>query len=132
MSDIDEFVLQRVPKLEGSIAYPSDETGPVFRQPWEAKTFAMVVTLNEKGIFSWETWVDELTKVIAEAAKEDSDEDDSMYYYYWMEALERILGARDISSDADLVSIRARIVDHVNHSHHDQKEQDNTQPIAIG
>ena len=35
---------------------PCDAEGPVFREPWEAQAFAMVVALHERGLFGWGEW----------------------------------------------------------------------------
>ena len=35
---------------------PRDESGPVFREPWEAQAFAMTLALHERGLFSWSEW----------------------------------------------------------------------------
>ena len=34
-------------------AIPRDAEGPVFREPWEARAFAMAVQLNARGVFAW-------------------------------------------------------------------------------
>ena len=34
--------------------------GPVFKEPWQTKAFAMAVTLSEAGLFSWQKWSSEL------------------------------------------------------------------------
>ena len=31
---------------------PRDDSGPVFREPWEAQAFAMALALHERGLFS--------------------------------------------------------------------------------
>ena len=35
---------------------PRDEHGPVFGAPWEAEAFALAVSLNERGLFTWKEW----------------------------------------------------------------------------
>jgi len=35
---------------------PRDESGPVFREPWEAQAFAMTLALHERGLFTWPEW----------------------------------------------------------------------------
>jgi hypothetical protein len=35
---------------------PRDEKGPVFCKPWEAKAFAMVLRLHERGVVTWREW----------------------------------------------------------------------------
>ena len=46
--------------------FPGLPTGeadePVFREPWEAHAFALVIQLHERGLFSWQEWADELAR----------------------------------------------------------------------
>ena len=39
---------------------PRDEDGPVFREPWEARAFAMALALHEAGVFTWKEWAETL------------------------------------------------------------------------
>jgi hypothetical protein len=34
-----------------------DSDAPAFREPWQAKAFAMVVLLHRQGRFEWDEWV---------------------------------------------------------------------------
>lgn len=74
---------------------PADHKGPVFREPWEASAFAIVVKLSETGCFTWPEWVECLSKEIAEAeARHGHDHEDETgikYYYQWFAALEKVL-----------------------------------------
>ena len=60
------------------------ENEPVFNEPWEAKAFALVIELYNRGAFSWSQWAEVLAKVIAE------DKNSRPYYELWLEALELI------------------------------------------
>jgi nitrile hydratase accessory protein len=60
-----------------------------FDEPWEAQTFALVVSLNERGVFTWNEW----TEAVAAAPEEG-------YYERWLATLERLLTARGLT-DAD-------------------------------
>jgi hypothetical protein len=51
---------------------PQDGDGPVFREPWEAQAFALVLELFDKGHFTWSEWVRTLSAEIA-AAKDRGD-----------------------------------------------------------
>ena len=117
---------KRVPKFEGL-----DPKTPVFEQPWEAKVFALVVQLQESGRFTWDEWEEELAKSLGDNPDLSSDEVRASYYHHWMQTLERILKARDVDT-VGIAEIEDRIIAHANHSHHHQKEFDNTKPIAIG
>ena len=118
--DRDEIV-RRLPRFDRSLAYPSEDSAPVFRQPWEAKAFAMVVHMHAKGLFTWKEWVQHLTAVIAAAAEDDPDEDGSRYYYHWLAACERLLEEKGISTDTEIAHREAEVVRDTHHAHEAQK-----------
>ena len=66
-----------------------------FDEPWEAQTFALVVSLNERGVFTWNEW----TEAVAAAPEEG-------YYERWLATLERVLSARGLISDNHLERYR--------------------------
>lgn len=74
---------------------PRDDDGPVFAEPWQAQAFAMAVSLNEKGLFSWSEWVDIISTEIAR------DGDPHSYYHHWLTALEIILDQKNVISTND-------------------------------
>jgi nitrile hydratase accessory protein len=81
---------------------PRDESGPVFREPWEAQAFAMTLALHERGLFSWTEWARALAAQIAAAqAAGDADLGDT-YYRHWFAALEGLVAAKGVSSIAEL------------------------------
>ena len=47
---------------------PRDGDGPVFREPWEARAFAMALALHARGLFTWPEWADALAKQIKRRA----------------------------------------------------------------
>ena len=65
--------------------------GPVFDEPWEAQAFAMAVSLNAKGVFTWTEWA-------AALAREISAEADRSYYECWLAALEKLVEAKKLMS----------------------------------
>ena len=65
-------------------ANPDDEV--VFREPWEAKAFAIALALREAGLLSWDEWTRTLGRAIA--ASPDKGGDGSDYYSAWLTALE--------------------------------------------
>jgi nitrile hydratase accessory protein len=70
---------------------PLDAGSPVFKEPWEAKAFAMTLALYERGLFTWPQWADALSRQIALAqAAGDSDLGDT-YYQHWLSALESLV-----------------------------------------
>ena len=83
---------------------PQDEHGPVFREPWEAQAFAMVLDLYDKGRFTWNEWVEAISGEIAAAkARGDPDLGDS-YYRHWLSALEKLVAAKGLSSTDELAA----------------------------
>jgi nitrile hydratase accessory protein len=71
----------------------SDER--VFDEPWEAQAFALVVSLNERGLFSWSEW----TEAVSAAPEEG-------YYERWLATLERLLTARGVADEPTLARYR--------------------------
>lgn len=70
---------------------PRDADGPVFREPWEARTFAMTLALYDRGLFSWPQWAQALSLQIQTAqAHGDADLGDT-YYRHWLLALESLV-----------------------------------------
>ncbi len=83
---------------------PHDADGPVFREPWEAKAFAMTLALHQRGIFSWPEWAEALARQISAAqAAGDADLGDT-YYHHWLAALETLVASKGAASSAELHS----------------------------
>jgi nitrile hydratase accessory protein len=83
-------------------AFPHDDNGPVFREPWEAHAFALAVRLSEAGCFSWGEWTATLTEEICRAQQDGDPDLGNTYYHHWLRALERLCAARGIATDADV------------------------------
>jgi nitrile hydratase accessory protein len=80
-----------LPELEGIPGPPRDSDMPVFNDPWEARAFAMVLALHERGLFTWPQWAEALSRQIALAqAAGDADLGDT-YYRHWVPALESLV-----------------------------------------
>ncbi len=102
------------PDLKRTPHLPQDEDGPVFAAPWQAKAFAMTVSLHEKGLFEWSEWCDALSAEIRAAqAAGDPDLGDT-YYDHWLRALEKIVTQKNVASMDDLVACKEdwRAADH--------------------
>jgi nitrile hydratase accessory protein len=88
--------LARLPGL------PRDGDEPVFRAPWEAQAFAMVLALHQKGLFTRVEWAQALAGQI-KAAQDAGDADlGDTYYQHWLAALEALVAAKGLSSAAEL------------------------------
>lgn len=73
---------------------PSDEAGPVFREPWEARAFAMVLKLHEAGHFTWAEWAERLSAEIAAAQRAGDPDLGATYYRHWLAALETLVAEK--------------------------------------
>ncbi len=106
-----EYRLAALPSL------PRDDEGPVFDEPWQAQAFAMAVSLNEAGLFTWAEWVEVFSRHLRRA--EDAGRDSgSEYYLCWLSALEdivaekRLLGRRELQQRKDAWDRAARATPH--------------------
>ncbi len=87
-----------------------DGSGPVFAEPWEAKAFALIVSLADAGHFSWSDWVDCFSREVASAtAAESSGGKAKTYYEQWLDAAETLLVEKGVTSRAQLVAKRFAI-----------------------
>jgi nitrile hydratase accessory protein len=76
---------------------PRDDGGPVFREPWEAQAFAMVVALNERGLFTWSEWAAALGAEIKRAQSAGDPDLGTTYYRHWLAALERLVAQKGVA-----------------------------------
>lgn len=87
-----------------------DGPSPVFAAPWEAKAFAMIVSLADAGYFSWSDWVDCFSREVAAAtAAEARGAKAKTYYEQWLDAAETLLVDKGVTSRAQLVAKRFAI-----------------------
>jgi nitrile hydratase accessory protein len=81
---------------------PCDAEGPVFREPWEAQAFAMVVALHERGLFTWPEWAQALGEEIRRAQAGGDPDTGETYYRHWLNTLERLLADRGVTDGPTL------------------------------
>ena len=84
--------------LAADTPIPRDAEGPVFAEPWQAQAFALVVALQNRGVFSADEWAQALGAEIREALAAGGCRDGSDYYERWCEALEHLLIAKGLTS----------------------------------
>lgn len=92
--------LKRTPHL------PHDEAGPVFNAPWEAKAFAMTVDLHKRGVFDWSEWCETLSGEIKSAQTAGDPDLGDTYYKHWLNALERLIMAKKVSTAENLLAAK--------------------------
>ena len=88
---------------------PRDQDGPVFAAPWQAHAFAMALQLSEKGLFTWNEWVEHLSREIAEAGNYGDADPGTAYYLQWLAALEKLVAAKSLLSPQELASRKAEL-----------------------
>jgi nitrile hydratase accessory protein len=75
---------------------------PPFDEPWQAQVFAIVVALNQRGLFSWSEWARALGAEIAAGPQEAGDE---AYFHGWLRAVEKILAEKGVASEEALAKL---------------------------
>jgi nitrile hydratase accessory protein len=100
MSDANlEAVRQALKAVPG---IPRDGGEPVFREPWEAQSFALTLSLFQQGLFTWKEWTAALVAEIGRAQQAGDPDNGETYYHHWLAALEQIVAAKGVTDDATL------------------------------
>ncbi|MDB5697982.1 MAG: nitrile hydratase accessory protein [Alphaproteobacteria bacterium] len=89
---------------------PRDLEGPVFREPWEAQAFALVVQLHQRGLFTWKEWADTLSSEIRAVRERGEADSGADYYRHWLGALEQLLAAKQVADAAQLGERREQVL----------------------
>jgi nitrile hydratase accessory protein len=90
---------------------PCEGEAPVFEEPWQAQAFAIALSLQQKGVFTWGEWAESLGDEIRNARAAGDADDGSTYYQYWLRTLERLVAVKGIAS-ADTLDRYAHAWDH--------------------
>jgi nitrile hydratase accessory protein len=77
---------------------PRDDDGPVFREPWEAQAFAMVLSLYDRGLFTWTEWAAALAEEIRIAQANGDPDTGTTYYRHWLATLEKMVAAKGVAT----------------------------------
>jgi nitrile hydratase accessory protein len=85
---------------------PRNAEGPVFREPWEAEAFALALSLNERGLFTWKEWAATLGEEIKKAQAAGDPDTGETYYHHWLNTLERIVAAKGLADAGKLARAR--------------------------
>ena len=105
-------------KLATGPQLPRDDGGPVFAEPWQAQAFALAVRLSEQGHFTWKEWAAALADELKAAAKRGETDDGSHYYHHWLATLERLLTAKGMSDEAELLARKEAWAEAYRHTPH--------------
>jgi nitrile hydratase accessory protein len=83
-----------------------DGDAAAFKAPWEAQAFAMAVMLHERGLFTWAEWAAALSGEIRRAQSLGDPDSGSTYYRHWLNALEKLVVAKGVTSAGMLAVLR--------------------------
>lgn len=91
--DISKMPLPEVSSI------PREDDEPVFREPWEARIFAIIVSLHNQGMFEWKAFQELL---IEEIGRTESAGDFRDYYANWTAAAEKLIQSLDIAHQDEI------------------------------
>jgi nitrile hydratase accessory protein len=74
--------------------------------PWQAQAFAMALTLQQRGVFTWAEWADMLGAARARAAREGAPDTGETYYRDWLATLEQMVTTKGLADAAALTRTR--------------------------
>jgi nitrile hydratase accessory protein len=78
-----------------------------FAAPWEARAFAIVVSLSQAGHFTWSEWVECFSREVAlDAGVEAAGDEPRSYYERWLSAAESLLSAKGLMTAEQLQARR--------------------------
>jgi nitrile hydratase accessory protein len=75
---------------------------PPFREPWQAKAFALVVLLHRNGHFRWEEWVQALSEEVSASPQRADENAEQAYHRQFLAALEKVVAQRGLATAATL------------------------------
>lgn len=89
---------------------PMGDSELKFAAPWEARAFAIVVSLSEAGHFTWSEWVECFSREVAlDAAVEAVNGQPRSYYEQWLSAAESLLAAKGLTTAEQLQARRLAV-----------------------
>ena len=81
---------------------PLEQGEPVFKEPWEAQAFSLVIALHEQGAFSWDEWASALSESIKQDQAAGDPDTGETYYQHWLGALEKLVVAKGLSLPTEM------------------------------
>ena len=88
--------------MSQKLLHSKDESGPTFREPWEAQAFSLVTALMESGLFTAEEWASTLGETIRQAQSEGDPDLGNTYYQHWLNALETLVLNKEICDRGEM------------------------------
>jgi nitrile hydratase accessory protein len=111
-------------------SWPGADGARVFAAPWEAKAFALVVALHQRGVFPWRAFHEALAVEVArDAGRADPDGQSALYYKQWVAAAVAVLDRLGLVDDATIKARQRDIAATLAAGDHDHAA--NPDPVAI-
>lgn len=82
--------------LGAAAPLPRDNGELVFEEPWQGRALGMGVVALQRTGASWEDFREHLVAAIAARTPQHGETAATAYYSAWLDALERLLGARGL------------------------------------
>jgi nitrile hydratase accessory protein len=96
-----------------------------FATPWEARVFAMVVALQDAGVFTWGEW----SRALGAAIRPANGPEASADYSHWLATLEGILSERGITTAGLVDALRDSFIRAAEATPHGQPIQLSRDPL---
>jgi len=90
---------------------PDDDGGPTFKEPWQARIFALVSRMYMDGRYAWDDFKD----LLIDEIQTNGAADGSDYYERWLAAAERLVTAKGFAADEALAERKAHLAEHPPH-----------------
>lgn len=79
---------------------------PAFSHPWHAQVFAMTVSLNEAGHFSWAEWAHTFGATLTQHGLSRELDGGDDYFNAWLDTLETFLAQKQMAEPCELSHLK--------------------------
>ena len=108
----------QIANMEGAEALPRKNGELVFDALWEGRIFGLAIALNDRGMYPWHEFRDQL---VAEIGAADANGTRSIYYERFLNAFEKLVVAKGFLTpeelDASTAEFAAAEPDEQDHDH---------------
>lgn len=102
---------QEIQDLRELVGWHGTDGDRVFAEPWQARAFGLALALSERGIFSLRDFQVALIGRINSYEKSQCIAGTGDYYTLWIEALERLLGQKNMLPSKRLSLLEHEVVE---------------------
>ncbi len=124
--------------IAADIAIDPQDQNLAFAEPWNARAFALVLALSERGLFTLKDFQAELIASIGAHEKAGCISTEAEYYTHWVEALTALLKRRGLvtaeavsAMERNLLAIAAATREHQHDAAYGPDGQILVKPLAV-